>query len=222
MEYYPICLNITNKRCIVVGGGEVGARKVASLLDCGARVTVISRLLSPSLEIMQQEGRISHVEADYEAAHLEGAFLVIGATNSEAVNKRISEDARLLGILVNIADAPQQCDFILPAVVRRGALLLAVSTGAQSPALAKKLRAELESSFGPEYAEFLDIMVKLRQKRLSRGFTPEENKRFFTTLVNSDMLRHIREGNEAGIVACLREIAVLDEESAAREETGKD
>lgn len=198
----------------MVGGGEVGARKAAGLLICGAQVAVISRVLSPSLEAMRRDGRINHVAADYEAAHLEGVFLVIGAANSEAVNRRVAEDARSRGILVNIADAPSQCDFILPAVVRRGDLLLAVSTGGQSPALAKKLRTELEDSFGSEYAELLDIMGRLRQQRLSCGFSPEKNKRFFTALVNSEILRHLREGNEAGVAACVREIAAGDEGAA--------
>ena len=222
MRYYPICLNITNKRCVVAGGGEVGARKATTLLDCGARVTVIGRTLLPSLEMLRREDRISHVKADYESAHLEGAFLVIGATDSHTVNERIFADARLRGILVNIADAPQLCDFILPAVVRRGDLLLTVSTGGQSPALASKLRKELESSYGSEYADLLEIMGKLRQQRLSCGFTPEENKRFFTALVESDILRHIGEGNEKGVAACLGEIAALVNEAGTSKDKGKD
>ncbi|MDP2268159.1 MAG: bifunctional precorrin-2 dehydrogenase/sirohydrochlorin ferrochelatase, partial [Deltaproteobacteria bacterium] len=100
-SYYPICLNITNKRCVIVGGGEVGARKVENLIVCGARVVVIGRELTPTLEKLKQSGRIEHIEADYEASCLNGAFMIIGATDSAEINKQIAADARALGILVN-------------------------------------------------------------------------------------------------------------------------
>lgn len=212
MQYYPICLNITNKRCIVVGGGEVGARKAEGLLICGAKVTVISPNLSPLLVALKRQGGISHIAADYDAAYLEGAFLVMGATDSEAVNDRIAKDARARGILVNIADDPQRCDFMLPAVVRRGDLLAAVSTGGKSPALAKKLKKDLLALFGPEYAVLLDIMGDLRRQRLARPIPAAENKEIFTALIESDILRHIREGDKKALRECLRQIAGADVE----------
>ena len=212
MVYYPICLNITNKRCVVVGGGEVGARKAEGLIVCGARVTLLSRELTPSLAKLKQEGRIDHVKADYEAAYLSGAFLVIGATDSAEVNSKIADDARALSILVNIADDPGRCDFILPALVRQGDLLLTVATGGKSPALAKKVRTELEASFGREYAILLDIMGKVREERLALGCPAEENKRIFTALANSDLLDQIRAGSAKGVKDCLRNVGVPEME----------
>ena len=206
MAYYPICLNITNKRCVIVGGGEVGARKAAGLVFCGALVAVLSRELAPALELMKREGRIDHIEAEYEAAYLSGAFMVIGATDSADVNKQIAADAKALGIMVNIADDPLHCDFILPAVVRQGDLVISVSTGGKSPALASKLRAELEVAFGQEYAILLDIMGAVRDEQLTRECPAEENKRIFTALVNSPIIEHIRVGNHASINNCIREV----------------
>jgi precorrin-2 dehydrogenase / sirohydrochlorin ferrochelatase len=221
VAYYPICLNITNKRCVIVGGGEVGARKAEGLAVCGARVVVLSRELAPSLEKMKQEGRIDHIETDYEASYLSGALMVIGATNSAEVNQKIAADARALGIMVNIVDDPGQCDFILPAVVQQGDLVISVSTGGKSPALARKLRAELGASFGQEYAKLLDIMGKVREERLARGCPAEENKRILTALVNSDILDHIRAENPGGVKSCLREAGVREREITGFETGGK-
>jgi precorrin-2 dehydrogenase/sirohydrochlorin ferrochelatase len=204
VAYYPICLNITNKRCVIVGGGEVGARKAEGLVACGARVVVLGRKLAFPLEKMKQEGRIDHIEVDYAASYLRGAFLVIGATDSAEVNEKIAADARAQGILVNIADDPLRCDFILPAVVRRGDLVISVSTGGKSPALAGKLKVELDAFFGQEYATLLDILGSVREKQLDRGCPAEENKRIFTALVNSAILDHIRAGSREGVQACLR------------------
>ena len=207
MRYYPICLNITNKRCIVVGGGTVGERKAERLLKCGALVAVVSRELTPALERMKNEGWIEHIDAEYDAAHLDLAFMAIGAASRDEVNKKISEDARARGILVNIADDPGRGDFILPSLVERGDLVIAVSTGGKSPALAKKLRKELESSFGREYAVFLDIMGDLREQALVWGSSSEENRRIFEAIVNSDVLCNIKKGNWEGVKGRLLEIA---------------
>lgn len=195
-----------------MGGGEVGARKAENLVGCDARVVVVSRELAPALKKMKQSGRIHHIETDYDAAHLRGAFLVIGATDSAEVNEKIAGDARTLGILVNIADDPGQCDFILPAVVRQGDLLIAISTGGKSPALAKKLRAELETCFGQEYAKLIDIMGKIREERMSRGCPAEENKRIFAALVNSDILDRLRAGTPDSIQDCLRDVLAMEKE----------
>jgi precorrin-2 dehydrogenase/sirohydrochlorin ferrochelatase len=204
-----------------VGGGEVGARKAEGLVVCGARVVILSRELALPLEKMKQEGRIDHVEADYAASYLRGAFLVIGATGSAEVNEKIAADARAQGILVNIADAPLRCDFILPAVVRRGDLVISVSTGGKSPALAGKLKAELDAAFGREYAALLDILGNVREEQLACGWPAEENKRIFTALVNSAILDHIRAGNREGIQACLRDAGAPELTLTGCETAGK-
>jgi len=149
MRYYPIGLDIAERRCLVVGGGEVGQRKAERLLECGARVTVVGRELTRRLEGLVREGRVGHIAADYDKSHLEGVFLVIGATDDGDVNERIFRDARRKGVLANIVDDPGRCDFILPALCRQGDLVITVATGGRSPALAKKLRQELEERYGP-------------------------------------------------------------------------
>jgi precorrin-2 dehydrogenase/sirohydrochlorin ferrochelatase len=139
-------------------------------------------------------GRIGWIEAPYEDRFLEGAFLAIGATDRTDVNRRMYEDARRRGILVNVVDVPACCDFIVPSVVRRGDLTVAVSTGGRSPALAKKIREDLETRYGPEYSDFLRIMGKIREKIVGSGKGSESNRRVFEEILRSPLLECIREG----------------------------
>jgi len=199
MEYYPISLDVSGKRCVVVGGGRVAVRKVERLLDCGAEVVVVSRDLAPELADWKSEGRIVHREAEYDAASLDGAFLVIGATDRDAVNAAVSRDARARGLLVNIVDEPARCNFILPSLHRQGDLVITVSTGGKSPALAKKLREELARLYGPEYGALADILGALRERIRARGRPVEENKACFDAVVRSDILDLIRR-RDAGAV----------------------
>jgi precorrin-2 dehydrogenase/sirohydrochlorin ferrochelatase len=192
MKYYPIYLDISNKRCAVIGGGDVAERKVVRLMDCGGLVTVIGKTLSPALQALKDEKRIEHVASDYREEHLDGAFLVIGATDRADVNEQICRDARSRNVLVNIVDDSAHCDFILPSVVERGDLALAVSTAGKSPALAKKMRMELEKLYGPEYEIFLWVLGVLRDRILSRGGPAEANRSLFESLVDSDLLEMIR------------------------------
>jgi len=191
-RYYPLCLDISGKRCVVVGGGNVAERKVRRLLACGAQVEVVGKTLTSVLAAWKGQGRIVHLEGDYEESRLAGAALVIGATDNEDVNARIASDARSRGIPVNIVDKPALCDFILPSVVERGDLLLAVSTGGKSPALAAKLREDLEETFGPEYAVLVEILGKLRERVIAAGGSSAENRERFAAVVRSDILDHIR------------------------------
>jgi precorrin-2 dehydrogenase/sirohydrochlorin ferrochelatase len=195
MNYYPIYLDITNRRCIVAGGGDVAERKVQRLLECGAHVAVIGKTLTSGLGVMKREGRIDHINDDYDEAYLHDAFLVIGATDRDDVNAKISMDARKRGIMINIVDDPDRCDFILPSLFQRGDLSVAISTGGKSPALAKKLREEMEGLYGPEYLTLLNVLGTLREKIKSKGRSADENKRLFESVVNSDILQHIREKN---------------------------
>ena len=193
MKFYPVCLDISNKKCVVVGGGDVAERKVVRLLECGARVVLVGKTMTPGLREMKDGGNMEHVPADYREEHIEDAFLVIGATDRDDVNQRIYRDSRDRGILVNIVDEPARCNFIVPAVFHREDLLVAVSTGGKSPALAGRLRADMEKEYGPEYGILLDIMGNLRERIIARGGTSAENKRIFESVLDSDILRHIRE-----------------------------
>ncbi|PIP04941.1 MAG: siroheme synthase [Syntrophobacterales bacterium CG_4_8_14_3_um_filter_49_14] len=206
MKYYPLCLQVTDKKCVVVGGGEVAERKVKRLVECGACVTVVGKMLTPFLRAMTAEGRIAHIAADYDEAYIHGALLVIGATDRDEVNERICREAREKNILVNIVDDPARCDFILPSLLQRGDLLLAISTGGKSPALARKLREELERHYGPEYATLLELLGELREKMVVRSRSSPENKRVFTALVNSDILQYIREKNWSCVKKVIHDI----------------
>jgi precorrin-2 dehydrogenase/sirohydrochlorin ferrochelatase len=190
----------------VVGGGGVGTRKVETLLACGARVEVVSPEVTEGLRRLAGGGAIRLRERAYAAADLEGIFLVIGATDDEELNRRISSDAAALNILCNIADRPEKCNFILPAVVRRGDLVLTVSTSGRSPALAKKLRRELERQFGPEYAVLLKLMGAIRQRLLAEAHAPEAHKPLFEKIVHSDILAWIRDGRMAEVNRLLAQV----------------
>lgn len=216
MRYYPLFLDISRRRCVVIGGGNVAERKIERLLACGARVEVVGKVLTPALAELREKGQIAHHEADYEESLIRGAFLVIGATDNNEVNGRISEDARALDILVNIVDEPARCDFILPSVVERGALSIAVSTGGKSPALAKKLRMELDALYGSEYAILLEIMGKLREKMIAGGRPSAENRERFEAVVASDILDYIREKRWDEIEALIVERTGIEMEVESR------
>lgn len=164
MKFYPVFFNISGKKCVVVGGGGVAARKVKMLLGCGAKVVVVSPKLIPELIGLKTENAIEHIAASYDIQYIKGAVLVIGATNDEQTNAAISDGGRSLGIPVNIVDDLQKCDFIVPSVVERGDLTIAVSTGGKSPALARRLREKLEAAYGEEYEILLNLLGGLREK----------------------------------------------------------
>jgi precorrin-2 dehydrogenase/sirohydrochlorin ferrochelatase len=164
LKYYPIFLDIRGKICVIVGGGDVALRKTARLLDCGAKVSVISPKLVPELTALKDKKLISHIATEYSGDLIDKAALIIGATDDEKTNARISQDARVKGIPVNIVDDPQKCDFILPSIVQRGDLAITIGTGGKSPALARHLREELEEKYGSEYEIFLNILGELRTK----------------------------------------------------------
>ncbi len=206
MRYYPVFLDIIDKSCLVVGGGQVGTRKVMALLDCGARVTVISRDVTPELQSLFDRQKITLRLGQYRTADLDGIYLVIGATDDEFLNRKIHFDAEQQHKLCNIADRPEACNFILPSVINRGDLTIAISTSGKSPALAKKLRKSLEKDFGDEYGEFLRIMGALRTKLLSQAHAPEVHKPLFEKLINSDLLAAVKQQDRRHINSLLMEI----------------
>jgi len=206
MKYYPVNLDIKNKNCLVVGGGRVGNRKVGTLLCCGARVTVVSLEFIETLRDLAEQDNITLIQRDYQTLDLDGMFLVIGATNNEKLNRQISADAHARQMLCNIADFPEACNFILPAIVERGDLLIGISTSGQSPALAKKLKHDLSAQFGPEYDDFLQLMGALRKKLLSREHAPEAHKPLFEALINRGLLSMIKNKRPDDIRLLLQEI----------------
>lgn len=206
MQYYPVQLDIRGRQCLVVGGGAVGSRKVDGLLSCGARVTVVSPQITESLRRLGARGAVTLWEREYAAADLAGMFLVIGATDDQDLNRRLSADAAQLKILCNIADRPEKCNFILPAVVQRGDLVITVSTSGKSPALAKKLRQTLEDQFGEEYAVLLDLMGAIRKRLLAQEHAPEAHRPIFEKIIRSDILTWIRAGRMQDVDRLLKEV----------------
>jgi precorrin-2 dehydrogenase/sirohydrochlorin ferrochelatase len=206
MRYYPVHLDIQNRNCLVVGGGGVGTRKVVTLLDCGALVTVISPVVSHQLRDFAKSGLIKLRQRPYQSGDLDGMFLVIGATDDEGLNRRISSDAEHRNTLCNIADRPEVCNFILPSIVQRDDLVITISTSGKSPALAKKLRKTLEDQFGEEYGIFLKLMGAIRKKLLSQAHQPEAHKHLFEKLIAADVIAMIQKGKTAEIDALLFEI----------------
>lgn len=183
-SHYPVFVNVEGKRCLVVGGGEIATRKVQGLLDAGALVVVVSPGLSVPLAALAARGAIHYQPRPFREDDVAGCALVIGATNQHAVNRAVCEAARRRHIWVNVVDTPDQCDFIAPAVVRRGALQIAISTGGLSPTLAKRIRMHLERSFGDEYAELLEKLGRERQFVRELIEDPELRKAYYERLVD--------------------------------------
>lgn len=206
MRYYPIFLDIRDRLCLVVGGGQVGTRKVHTLLQCGARVRLVSPQAGPDLTALAHQGAIQWYPRAYQSTDQDGAFLVIGATDSEALNHRIHQDAEQVGRLCNIADQPHLCNFILPSVVQQGDLTIAISTGGRSPAFAKYLRRRMQREFGPEYAQFLELMGALRRRLLQKEHAPEAHKPIFEHLIAKGLLDMIRHNDRPTINALLAEV----------------
>lgn len=206
MRYYPVFLDIQNRRCLVVGGGAVGTRKVRTLMQCGARVTVVSPEVTAELAELAIDRDVTLRRRRYQSSDLEGMFLVIGATDDEVLNRRIQADAHGRNMLCNIADRPKACNFILPAIVHRDDLVIAVSTSGKSPAMAKKIRKELELQFGVEYGELLRLMGAIREKLLSEAHEPEAHKPLFEKLLQSGLLEMMTRRNTEGINSLLEEV----------------
>jgi precorrin-2 dehydrogenase/sirohydrochlorin ferrochelatase len=189
MGYYPILLDLEGKTALVVGAGRVAQRKIEALMQCGAKIHIVGKRLTGKLNELVEGGRARRIGDAFEEAHLEGAFVVIAATDDPAVNHHISVRARKKGLLVNAVDQPSDCNFIVPSVVRRGDLLIAISTSGKSPALARHIRERMETQFGEGYTTFLVLMGRLRKRVLSKRFSQEENRRIFHEIVGSDILQ---------------------------------
>ena len=172
MGYYPIFLEMKDRRCVVIGGGAVAERKVEGLVAVGANVTVISPAITDGLQDLLAQSAIRHVAREYRAGDRAGYDLVFVATDNSEINATVSNEARSLRIWVNSADDPDHCDFILPAVIRRGDLAVAVSTGGVSPAVTRAIREELDEYFHADYARFVQIAGEVRKELREKSVSP--------------------------------------------------
>ncbi len=176
--YYPIFLDLTGKRCVIVGGGRVAERKCTTLIRTGAKVTVISPQITKRLTDYKEKGLIRHIRRGYRSSDVRTVFVVIAATNSEEINKKVAKDATAADKLLNMVDTPSLCNFIVPSVLRRGLLTIAVSTGGASPALAKEIRKRLRRMYGPEYSRYLKFLRGVRSKAMREITDKKEREKF--------------------------------------------
>jgi siroheme synthase-like protein len=200
--FYIACLKLTGRRCLVVGGGEIGLEKVEGLLACDGAVTVIAPELEPALEQYAREGSIAWEQRPYGGpADLEGIFMVIAATNDTDVNIAVYDDAERRAMLVNVVDVPPLCNFILPAIVRTGPLAIAISTAGASPALAKRMKREIEGQFGEPYARLAVLLNEVRGWAKGTLPTYQDRKQFFEGIVGGepDPVSLLRAGEEQAV-----------------------
>ena len=185
--FYIACLKLTGRRCLVVGGGEIGLEKVEGLLACDGEVTLIAPEAEQALREYAEEGSIRWEQREYGGpADLEGVFMAIAATNDTDVNIAVYDDAERRAMLVNVVDVPPLCNFILPAIVRTGPLAIAISTAGASPALAKRIKREVEGQFGEPYARLAVLLNEVRGWAKGTLPTYQDRKVFFEGIVGGD------------------------------------
>ena len=204
MGYYPIFVDLSGQPCLVIGGGSVAERKVASLLDAQARVSVISPRLTRQLEAWAAALRVRTLRRAYQSGDVRGFRLVFAATSDQALHHRVAAEAEAAGVLLNVADRPTVCSFIVPAVVSQGDLSIAVSTGGTSPAMAQKIRRQLSADFGPEYARALQLLARIRERVTRQRLSSRERRQRFQRLVNSPLLDYLRDRKIDKLNALLR------------------
>jgi len=192
--YYPILADVSDMTCVVVGGGPVAWRKIAGLLECGARVVVVAPDGVPALEAAAGSGALVWHRRRFRPGDLAGASLAFAATNDAAANAAVREEARREGALFNAAYGADQGSFLVPSVVRRGRLILTASTSGASPLLARRIAAEWERTYGPEYAAYTELLERLRAFVLSSGADEERKRLALGALLDTDALERLRAG----------------------------
>jgi precorrin-2 dehydrogenase / sirohydrochlorin ferrochelatase len=202
--YYPANLDLAGRGALVVGAGRVGEGKIRGLLAARARVRVVSLEATEQVRRWAREGLIDLDLRPYQSDDLDGCFLVIAATERDDTNARVSGDAEARQMLCNVVDVPRLCNFILPSIMRRGDLAIAVSTAGASPALARKLRLSIEASHGEEYAIALELLGSLREELKERYPDPHDRKVLFERIVYSDLIEMLKAGDTEGIEAWVR------------------
>jgi precorrin-2 dehydrogenase/sirohydrochlorin ferrochelatase len=194
MSLFPIFLKLVNRPCLVVGAGRVGETKIDGLLAAGATVTVVASEATETVMQWARAGKVDWRPRCFEPDDLSGNFLVVVATSCRELNEKIYREAQQRSVLCNVVDDPPRCDFYYPAIVTRGELQIAVSTGGQSPALAQRLRKELEEQFGPEYAAWLEELGRKRLHLFTLPLGPEERRRLLHRIVTRESFEEFLRG----------------------------
>jgi len=192
--YYPIFLDVEDRDVVIIGGGNVCARKAETMLRYGARVTVVSPKFTDEIEVWARNGAIKIKRKPYDAADLDGASIVIASTDDQHVNEQIAADCRARRIPVNVVDVTPLCEFIVPAIVDNGSVHIAISTGGKSPALARTLKEDLQRMIGTEYAEVNDVLGSLRESAKRVLPTDVDRKAFFDGIIARGILGMLRDG----------------------------
>jgi precorrin-2 dehydrogenase/sirohydrochlorin ferrochelatase len=194
---FPMFLKLEGRNCLVLGAGSVGEQKIRSLLDCGGHVRVVAPAASAAVQEWAHRGSLAWVQRPYESADLDGVFLVVAATSSVDVNHAIYHEAQTRGILCNVVDDPPHCDFYYPAVVRRGQFQIAISTAGLSPALAQRIRKQLEGEFPPAYASWLEELGSRRESLFSGGGDPQHRRRLLHQLATREAFMEFIRSNQS-------------------------
>ena len=204
-RYYPLFLAIEGRTCLVVGAGAVGERKVRTLLEYGAKIRLVARELSAWIEEKRSQNLVCWVGPQYERSHLRGVSLAFAATDDKALNRAVAADARELGVWCNMATEPDSGSFIVPSIVERGALSIAISTSGLSPAVAKMLRQKLEMEIGPEWDFFIRLLGCLRDCFKSGGVTEKQGREIFTRLAELPIPEWLKQGRREQVLAKILE-----------------
>ncbi|MGI6295083.1 MAG: precorrin-2 dehydrogenase/sirohydrochlorin ferrochelatase family protein [Armatimonadota bacterium] len=205
MAHYSISINLSGRKCVVIGGGTVAQRKVETFLDFDANVSVVSPDLTPTLAELAGKGLIEHIDESFQPSHLDGAFLVVAATDDIEVNKSVSKEAESRGLLVNVVDVPELCSFFVPAMVRRGDIVISVSTSGKSPAMARRIRERLETQFGPEYGALATLLGKLRPEIKALYPDAADRNKAYRRILDSDVINLLAAGRTKEAVERARE-----------------
>jgi len=192
MKYYPVFLNLKGVKAVVVGGGRVAERKIAALLKAGALVKIISPAITKTLEKYKKQGLVSHIKREYRQGDLKDAFIVIAATSSRTTNVTIEIESINLPRLINVVDTPSMGNFIVPSIVNRGHLTIAISTEGCSPALSKAIRKELEEIYGSEFSHYLKFVESIRKQAMKKIKESGDREKFLKSLASEEIFRTLR------------------------------
>lgn len=209
-HYYPIYLQLKNQPCVVIGGGKIAEGKVEGLLEAGAQVKIVSPDLTKTLHGHVQAGRVSFLQREYQPGDLDGAFMVICATDKREINHQVWEEANANHQLVNVVDDTPYCNFIAPSTMRQGDLTIAISTGGKAPVLAVRLKEKFQREIGPHYAHFLRLAGKLRKPLAERIPDFETRKALWYQLIDSGVLELLEQGDEPAALQKISDVMGFD------------
>ncbi|AOX99666.1 siroheme synthase CysG [Jeongeupia sp. USM3] len=205
MDYFPLFLNLRRQRCLIVGGGDVALRKARLLLAAGAELIVVSPDLADELAALRDRGEITHAQREFDQADIDGMRLVIAATDDEAVNAQVHAECEARNVLVNVVDTPEKCRFIVPSIIDRAPLMVAISTGGAAPVLARQLRARIEATLPHGYGVLARLAGALRERVKTRFGDERARRRFWETALEGPAAEKALAGNEAGAMAELEQ-----------------